>query len=441
MKLKTQVAITLGKLASQLLKRTGGGSSFPGKLAEKIDKDILKNLSSAYEVVMVTGTNGKTLTTALISNIIRLRDGDVLTNPTGANLKQGIITSFITSPSRKKAKVAVLEIDEATLKYITPYIKPKYIVFTNVFRDQMDRYGEIYTTYQEMVLGASLAEEATIIANGDLPIFSSKELVNPICYFGFEHEADRDLSPPTNADGIICPKCEHLLRYKKITYANQGKFYCAHCDFKRPELSYQLTKLGDRSVLHSEFEIDGTAFSLPVAGLYNIYNALAAYAVAKSLGISDELIYKGFLEVEKVFGRQESFQLGDKEVVLNIMKNPVGVNQLIDLIRLEKEPFTTVLLLNDRPADGTDISWIWDGDFESLMKEAKRPVLLSGLRVMDLKKRIEVAGAKENELIVEPNLEKLAEHIKGLGTKKVYVLATYTAMLDLRKTLKQQGYL
>ena len=216
MKLKTSIAITLGRLANTILSKRGGGSSFPGKLAEKIDKDILKNLSSTYDVIMVTGTNGKTLTTTLISNIIRLRDGSVLTNPTGANLRQGVITSFITSPDRKQAKVAVLEIDEATLKYITTHIKPKFIVFTNVFRDQMDRYGEIYTTYGEMVKGASFAQEAMIIANGDLPIFNSGDLANPIQFYGFNHIEDGEFSVNPNTDGILCPKCEHILRYKKL---------------------------------------------------------------------------------------------------------------------------------------------------------------------------------------------------------------------------------
>lgn len=441
MKLKTRVAILLGQLASKVLSLTGGGSSFPGKLAEKIDKDILKNLSSAYETVMVTGTNGKTLTTALIANIIRLRDGDVLTNPSGANLRQGIITTFITSPSRKRAKVAVLEIDEATLKYITPHIKPKYIVFTNVFRDQMDRYGEIYTTYNEMILGASKAPEAIILANGDLPIFNSKALINLVKYFGFNHEIDGDYLAPNNADGIICPKCEHLLKYRQLTYANQGKYYCPYCEFSRPKLSYQVSKLGEMTVTESNFEIDNTSYMLPVAGFYNIYNALAAYAVAKELGLNEKLIRAGFGAIEKVFGRQERIFIEGKEVILNIMKNPVGVNQLIDLIALEKEPLSLVLLLNDRAADGTDISWIWDGNFEKLVNLGQKPFVLSGLRVLDLKKRIEVAGVDESELITTEDLSKLSYFIKGLPSQKVYLLATYTAMLDLRKVFKEQGYL
>ena len=441
MKLKTSIAITLGRLANTILSKRGGGSSFPGKLAEKIDKDILKNLSSTYDVIMVTGTNGKTLTTTLISNIIRLRDGSVLTNPTGANLRQGVITSFITSPDRKQAKVAVLEIDEATLKYITPHIKPKFIVFTNVFRDQMDRYGEIYTTYGEMVKGASFAQEAMIIANGDLPIFNSGDLANPIQFYGFNHIEDGEFSVNPNTDGILCPKCEHILRYKKITYANQGKYYCPNCEFKRPDLTYELNRINRLTIQDANFTIGDTEFHLPVAGVYNLYNALAAYSVAKAMDIDDALIKQGFEEVNKVFGRQEVVKIGKKDLILNIMKNPVGVNQLIDLISLEKDPFSLFILLNDRPADGTDVSWIWDGKFEELLSKADRPVLISGLRADDLKQRIEVCGLTDEEILVEKNLNEITRCLQNLPNKKVYVLATYTAMLDLRKVFKEEGFL
>ena len=441
MKLKTSIAITLGRLANTILSKRGGGSSFPGKLAEKIDKDILKNLSSTYDVIMVTGTNGKTLTTTLISNIIRLRDGSVLTNPTGANLRQGVITSFITSPDRKQAKVAVLEIDEATLKYITPHIKPKFIVFTTVFRDQMDRYGEIYTTYGEMVKGASFAQEAMIIANGDLPIFNSGDLANPIQFYGFNHIEDGEFSVNPNTDGILCPKCEHILRYKKITYANQGKYYCPNCEFKRPDLTYELNRINRLTIQDANFTIGDTEFHLPVAGVYNLYNALAAYSVAKAMDIDDALIKQGFEEVNKVFGRQEVVKIGKKDLILNIMKNPVGVNQLIDLISLEKDPFSLFILLNDRPADGTDVSWIWDGKFEELLSQADRPVLISGLRADDLKQRIEVCGLTDEEILVEKNLNEITRCLQNLPNKKVYVLATYTAMLDLRKVFKEEGFL
>ena len=441
MKLKTSIAITLGRLANTILSKRGGGSSFPGKLAEKIDKDILKNLSSTYDVIMVTGTNGKTLTTTLISNIIRLRDGSVLTNPTGANLRQGVITSFITSPDRKQAKVAVLEIDEATLKYITPHIKPKFIVFTNVFRDQMDRYGEIYTTYGEMVKGASFAQEAMIIANGDLPIFNSGDLANPIQFYGFNHIVVGEFSVNPNTDGILCPKCDHILRYKKITYANQGKYYCPNCEFKRPDLTYELNRINRLTIQDANFTIGDTEFHLPVAGVYNLYNALAAYSVAKAMNIDDALIKQGFEEVNKVFGRQEVVKIGKKDLILNIMKNPVGVNQLIDLISLEKDPFSLFILLNDRPADGTDVSWIWDGKFEELLSQADRPVLISGLRADDLKQRIEVCGLTDEEILVEKNLNEITRCLQNLPNKKIYVLATYTAMLDLRKVFKEEGFL
>ena len=305
----------------------------------------------------------------------------------------------------------------------------------------MDRYGEIYTTYGEMVKGASFAQEAMIIANGDLPIFNSGDLANPIQFYGFNHIEDGEFSVNPNTDGILCPKCEHILRYKKITYANQGKYYCPNCEFKRPDLTYELNRINRLTIQDANFTIGDTEFHLPVAGVYNLYNALAAYSVAKAMDIDDALIKQGFEEVNKVFGRQEVVKIGKKDLILNIMKNPVGVNQLIDLISLEKDPFSLFILLNDRPADGTDVSWIWDGKFEELLSQADRPVLISGLRADDLKQRIEVCGLTDEEILVEKNLNEITRCLQNLPNKKVYVLATYTAMLDLRKVFKEEGFL
>ena len=159
------------------------------------------------------------------------------------------------------------------------------------------------------------------------------------------------------------------------------------------------------------------------------------------MDIDDALIKQGFEEVNKVFGRQEVVKIGKKDLILNIMKNPVGVNQLIDLISLEKDPFSLFILLNDRPADGTDVSWIWDGKFEELLSQADRPVLISGLRADDLKQRIEVCGLTDEEILVEKNLNEITRCLQNLPNKKVYVLATYTAMLDLRKVFKEEGFL
>ena len=325
---------------------------------------------------------------------------------------------------------------------MTRYIRPEVIVFTNLFRDQMDRYGEIYTTYQLMLDGATQVPEATIIANGDLPIFSSVKVDNPVEYFGFAHEEDREQQAHYNTDGILCPNCDNILHYKLLTYSNLGKFYCPYCDFKRPELAHAVTAIGELTPESSRFAIDGTDYELPIAGLYNIYNALAAASVAKHFGIEDNYIRRGFDAAKRVFGRQEHINIAGKDVVMNLIKNPVGFNQIVEMLATDPAPFSLVSLLNDRPADGTDVSWIWDGDFEKLVQITHgRPVLLSGIRVAELSTRFEIAGLPLDEQHIDQDLNHIADWIAAAPTDKVYILATYTATLDLRHTFAEQGYL
>lgn len=441
MNIRTKFAIEAGKLTRWALQTfTNGGSSLPGKVAHAIDPHILKHLSDHYEVIIVSGTNGKTLTTSLIVQLLKQKYPNILTNPTGANLTQGIVSTFLNhTPVKGEKNIAVLEVDEATIKHITPFIQPKLFVFTNIFRDQMDRFGEIYTTYQYMLDGASFAPEATILSNGDAPIFNSDTLPNPRLYFGFNHAEDGHYQAHYNADGILCPHCHSILQYNFITYSNLGKYYCPNGDFKRPELDYAVTELTELSLTKSSFKIDGFDFSLPIGGLYNIYNALSAYAAARFFGLNPEEIQAGFGQAQRVFGRQEIFTLEDKEVMINLIKNPVGFNQIVQLLGYEKEEFSLAVLLNDNYADGQDISWIWDGEFEELAKLTPKQTYIGGIRVDDLETRMEVAGF--TTLTKTENNDDLIEKLKSVPTKKINILATYTALLQLRKDLAKHGYL
>ena len=441
MNIRTNFAIQAGKFTRWALQTfTNGGSSLPGKVAHAIDPHILKHLSDHYEVIIVSGTNGKTLTTSLIVQLLKQKYPNILTNPTGANLTQGIVSTFLNhTPVKGEKNIAVLEVDEATIKHITPFIQPKLFVFTNIFRDQMDRFGEIYTTYQYMLDGASFAPEATILSNGDAPIFNSDTLPNPRLYFGFNHAEDGLYQAHYNTDGILCPHCHSILQYNFITYSNLGKYYCPNGDFKRPELDYAVTELTELSLTKSSFKIDGFDFSLPIGGLYNIYNALSAYATARFFGLTPEEIQAGFGQAQRVFGRQETFTLEDKEVMINLIKNPVGFNQIVQLLGYEKEEFSLAVLLNDNYADGQDISWIWDGEFEELAKLTPKQIYIGGIRVSDLETRMEVAGF--TTLTKTENNDDLIEKLKSVPTKKINILATYTALLQLRKDLAKHGYL
>ena len=444
MTLKSSLAIAAGKSSYWFLHNfMHGGTSLPGKITLSIDPDVLQDLAKNYEIVIITGTNGKTLTTALTVKVLEAKYGAVLTNPSGSNMKQGIVTAFLTNKKGKSnKKIAVLETDEANVPIISEYIEPVVFVLTNLFRDQMDRYGEIYTTYDKILKGIKMHPNATVIANGDAPIFNSKELPNPTIYYGFNQQADQEQMAPANTDGLLCPKCQQILHFKNRIYSNLGKYYCPNCGFKRPELQYQVDQLLEQTPQSSTFKIDGHQITIHIGGTYNIYNALAAYTIGSFLNVEPETAVNALSDPDsKVFGRQEVINVDGKEVTLILVKNPVGLDQVLQMIKSDQEPFSLAVLLNANYADGIDTSWIWDGRFEDLPFDKIPAILTGGERYRDITFRLRVAGVPEENFEQEEDLEKVLEKIKGMPTKHVYVLATYTAVLQLRKMLAQQCYI
>lgn len=425
-----------GKSSHFVLSKLGRGSTLPGKLALKFDNDILNTLARDYEVVVITGTNGKTLTTALTVGILKEAFGEVVTNPSGANMITGITTTFLTTKKGKSGKnIAVLEIDEASLSRICDYIKPILFVFTNIFRDQMDRYGEIYTTYQMILDAAQKVPTATVLLNGDSPLFNSVTLKNPVQYYGFDTEKGEPKLAHYNTEGILCPKCQHILKYKLNTYANLGDYICEHCGFRRPELDYKLTQLTSLRHNSSDFVIDGQSYHINIGGLYNIYNALAAVSVAQFFGVEPTTIKTGFDKSRAVFGRQETFKIGDKECTLVLIKNPVGATQALEMIKLAPYPFSLSVLLNANYADGIDTSWIWDADFEQVLNMDIPHMIAGGVRHSEIARRLRVTGYNAEQISEVADLSQVFEKIKNQETKHAYILATYTAMLEFRELL------
>lgn len=439
MKLHTALGILAGKTSQTILKGMGRGTTLPGKIALSFDKNILESLAKDYEIVVITGTNGKTLTTALTVGILEEAFGPVTTNTSGANMLTGITATFLSAKKNKSGKnIAVLEIDEASLAKVTEWLKPSLIVFTNIFRDQMDRYGEIYTTYQMILDGAAKAPQATILANGDSPLFHSSKTVNPIRYYGFATEEHEPTLAHYNTEGVLCPHCHHILRYKLNTYANLGHYVCLSCGFTRPKLDYQLTKLKEITHVSSSFVIDGQSYTINVGGLYNIYNALSAVSVATFLGVKPEIIKKGFDKSKAVFGRQETFHIGNKQCTLILIKNPVGATQALQMIQLAPYTFNLAVLLNANYADGIDTSWIWDADFERIRQMDIPHFFAGGVRASEIARRLRVAGAPAQHMTQEVSLSKIVDLIETQDTEHTYILATYTAMLELREVLAQR---
>ena len=444
MSIRSTIATLTGKSSYWFLHNfLHGGSSLPGKLTTKIDPAILKSLGKNYRVIIITGTNGKTLTTALTVQVLKQKYPQILTNPSGSNMEQGIVTTFLKAHRPKsKRPLAVLEVDEANVIKVTKYIKPIAFVLTNIFRDQMDRYGEIYTTFKKIINGIKLAPKATVIANGDAPIFQSVKLPNPIIYYGFaDHSNQRNIKAKPNTDGVLCPRCQHILHYHYITYANLGKYFCPYCGYSRPPLKFALQKIGQLTPRSSSFEIDNEKLRIDIGGVYNIYNALAAYSVGRLLKISPHDINRAFHSNEHVFGRQEEINVRGKKVTLILVKNPVGLNQVIDMISHDKGPFSFIWLLNANYADGIDTSWIWDGDFERLPQMNIKEFITGGERYRDISYRLKIAGVPDSKHRVEPRLNKVVEDLPHLPTKRIYILATYTAMMQTRKHLAEKGYI
>lgn len=430
MSIRYQLAKQSAKFTKWALKKLNrGATSLPGKVALKLDPHFLTHQSKNLTTIMVTGTNGKTLTTSLLTHILKQKY-KVVTNESGSNMIQGITTTLLDN---KDSQIAVLEVDEANLKKLTPILKPHMIVLTNVFKDQTERFGEIDGTYQYLVDGAKLVPKAKIISNGDVPLFNHDTLSNPKTFYGFNHQVQPPHYVDDSIDGQLCPVCQHRLEYTVNTYANLGDYHCPNCHYHRPHCDYQVTKILQQNPDSSKFEINGHAFEIKIGGLYNIYNALAAYAAAKELGLNDKEIQAGFFATPKKFGRQEVINFQNKKIILNLVKNPVGFNQIVDLIALDTQPKTLVALFNHNYADGIDESWIWEADFEKLMSLQFDQALIQGQVSDELEKRIRATHF--NAINKVETLNEVIEQLPHLSQSNIYILATYTALLDFRDLL------
>lgn len=443
--IKSIISIIAGKITIFLSKNIlKGGTTFPGTIALKFDKNILKTVSHGYKTILVTGTNGKTTTTSMITNVLRAEGYDVITNNTGANLFRGIVTCFIDNFrffKKKTNSYAVIEVDEANVKFVTEYISPDIITITNLFRDQLDRYGEVYSTLDKILEGIHKTPNTKLILNGDDSLFGKLDLDNTIIYYGFNKGITSNASIEVNADAKFCKFCKAPYEYNFITYNHLGDFYCPNCGYKRPELSYHVDEITELAADFSTVTINNTEVTISQSGAYNIYNGLCAFAITKELGVSTKTIQDSLSKQDSSFGRQEEITVKDKSLKIILVKNPAGYNQAIDTLCLNKEPFSTVFFLNDNYADGQDVSWIWDVEFEKLNSLPIKDIFISGIRMYDMAVRLKTAGLNQDNFHIEADYEKLTTLIENTSTNRVYVLATYTAMINYRKYLYSKGYI
>lgn len=445
-------AIWIGKLAliATRITRSGSGTTLPGLLAERVDKNIIRKLATKvkYGVIIVTGTNGKTTASKMLVEILSEDGYTVLHNPSGSNLTRGIASALVQSSNiigtSLHADIAVFEIDEATMPEATTKIRPRAVLVTNLFRDQLDRYGELDKT--AAIVGGSLRgfPKMTTILNADDPLVASlvKYVEGPVKYFGVQDE-NINTSSAAAMDSKDCTECGHELIYQNRYFGHLGIWKCSNCDKKRPDVNYKANEI-EITPKTSKFKLEMTKEVLPIdmqiSGLYNVYNALSAAAGAEVLDSGGAAIVSALRNFSAAFGRMETFTVEGREAMLLLVKNPTGANQALDAVFSDNKPKNIMLALNDNFADGTDISWIWDVDFESLKLKGSRFVI-SGIRAEDMALRLKYAGVPNDFMVIEKNIveavHKVVDQTKAGET--CYIYPTYTAMMEVRSVFADKN--
>lgn len=444
-------AIWLGKLAilGTRLFKAGSGTTLPGLLAEFVDIRIIPKLTQKLPngAIVITGTNGKTTTAKMLTEILTESGFRVLNNPSGSNLTRGVASALISSVNifgtRFKADIAVFEVDEATMPEATVKIRPKMVLVTNLFRDQLDRYGELDKT--ATIIGGSIRGFSDLITvlNADDPLVSdlSKYAEGPVVYFGI-NEPGISTTSKAAMDSKDCLECGNELEYKHRYFGHLGVWSCPKCGFQRVEPKYSASQIG-LEPKKSSFKLttpkEETSVEMSLTGLYNIYNALAAAAVADLAGSGGAAISHALRNFSAAFGRMELLKVAGREIMLLLAKNPTGANQSLASIYADKKPKNVLFALNDNFADGTDVSWIWDIDFEAFDLNGSL-FIASGIRAEDMALRFKYAGVPEKNILVEKDLKKavlLLSEKTPSGT--AYIIPTYTAMMEIRSAFVEQS--
>ena len=417
----------------------------PGRFALKLCPNLLELLARDVKTVAITGTNGKTTSARMIEEAFAREGKSYLTNRSGANLLSGITTEFVMNSTlfgKVDKEYAVIECDEAAARTVFGQLRPRVVVVTNLFRDQLDRYGEVTHTLENIREGLKRIPEARLCLNADCSLSSSLalDLPNPVAWFGIDAGAAASREKPALSDATHCIRCKTEYEYDYITYGHLGGFRCPRCGYSRHAADYAVTDVlelrgsGSRVVMSIHGEKQLVNVNLPA--MYNIYNAVGAVAAVSEIGLGAQAAVEALASFHCGFGRMEQFELGKSGTRMMLVKNPAGCNQVIEFLQDITDRFVLVICLNDRGADGTDISWIWDADFEGLTRMAGRieQIVVSGDRAGDMRVRIKYASIADEHIRVERDYEKLVDWLAG-QEKPIYIMPTYTAMLDLRQTI------
>ncbi|MCC7554250.1 MAG: DUF1727 domain-containing protein [Methanobacteriaceae archaeon] len=445
--MKNDILFKLSFLISRLIylivrKMGKKGTALPGKIAMKIKPDILNDLSSRCDnIAIVSGTNGKTTTNNLSNHIFKGKDFKVLSNLNGSNMIQGVISPFIID-KKKHYDWGIFEVDEGSMPVINKYMVPDYIILTNFFRDQLDRYGEVEKVIKT-VYDSIKHESTTLILNGDSPTsLYFDDLKNSKIYYSLEKtKFSRD--DETSAESVTCPKCNNKLNYEYITYGNIGKYYCLKCGVKNPKPHYVISKTELKDNLYDFTVCDkygSSKIKLGLLGIYNLYNVLGAISLARENNFSYDLIKKQIENFEFKEGRMEIINTSSSKVILGLTKNPIGLSEILSIIWADNSKKSVMFVLNDYAPDGRDISWIWDvfikenNDFSNIDK-----FFCVGTRAEEIALRLKYIDFPEEKLVIYHSKDRydIEEPILTIISQnnKNYILGTFTAMPEAKKII------
>ena len=450
MSLTLNAKLAAARAVGGLTRRAGrGGTSLPGKVLIRLEPRAIAELSSRLDrgSVVVSATNGKTTTAAMVASILRHAGVSLVHNRAGANMAGGVAAALLEAAQNRgmDGELGLFEVDEFWLDRILPQLAPRAVLLGNLFRDQLDRYGELDTIADRWGAAVSqLAPGSALVLNADDPLIADLGRdAGRVSYFGVEDAAMAMPEMQHAADSKHCRRCGAAYSYDAIYLGHLGRYRCTSCGQERPTpavAAEQIVLDGTRSASFTLRTPTGQAqVELPLPGLYNVYNALGAAALCLELSIDLDTVVAGLRAVTAAFGRAETVSVGSVELQVLLIKNPAGANEILRTLALEGSQLDLLAILNDRTADGRDISWVWDADFELIESDVRR-LTCAGTRAAELALRLKYAGVPEDRLVVESELAAaLDDALAHADSGRLFVLPTYTALLELHSLLAARG--
>jgi lipid II isoglutaminyl synthase (glutamine-hydrolysing) len=428
----------------------GGGTSLPGKVLTRVEPHAIERLAGRLSrgSVVISATNGKTTTAAMVSTVLERAGTRLVHNRAGANMVGGVAAALAAAARRGGRELTgdlgLFEVDEFWLAPVVEELEPRAILLANLFRDQLDRYGELDTIADRWAeLVSRRGAQSALVLNADDPLVADLGRATGALYFGVE---DDSLALPElqhASDSKHCRRCGHAYVYETVYLAHLGRYHCPNCGQRRPEPAVVARDVELNGIRSAAFTLvhggESHRVELPLPGLYNVYNALGAAALCRALEVSLADVAAGLAAVAPAFGRAETLDLGGRPTSILLVKNPAGANEVLRTLTLEGLQLDVFGVLNDRTADGRDVSWVWDADWEVLAPSVRR-MTCSGTRAAELALRMKYAGVDPERLRVVEDLEDGLDAALNDGDGPLFALPTYTALLELRELLARRGH-